>query len=442
MVSKQQLCNSLFHKMSRATMAALTMAVTFALAVVLTPSAQAQTLTVLHNFTGGGDGANPQTGLTIDAAGNLYGTTWAGGGSKCGNWGTCGGVAGCGTVFKLKHSGSGWVLNTLYGFTGSSDGACPWTKPALAKDGTLYGTTWAGGGNCSQPVYGCGTVFQLRPSPAAPKTALAPWSETVIHAFTGTPDGQNPEGDLTFDPSGNIYGTTFGGGNQGYGCAGCGAVYKLTLSGGGWTETVLYSPPGDGTEGAFPVGGVVFDKSSNLYGVFSEGDQSGTHWGTVYELSPSGSGWVEQMLYAFTNGDDGSDPSSVIIDSAGNLYGTTAAGAGTVFELTPGNGGWTFTTLYHIFHAGENPEGPLDRLLMDAAGNLYGTTLKDYEYGTVFKLAPSNGGWTYTQLYAFTGGSDGKYPYGGVVMDANGNLYGTTSAGGAYGNGVVWELTP
>jgi len=452
MQSKQQFCNLISRTISRAATAALAIATVFALTIVLTQSAQAQTLTVLHSFTGGGDGSTPRTGLAIDAAGNLYGTTWSGGVSKCE---ACGyGAVGCGTVFKLKHSGSAWVLNTLYGFTAGNDGACPQTRPALAEDGTLYGTTTAGGGNCSQLTVGCGTVFHLKPSPTAPKTALAPWSETLLHTFTGSPDGVFPEGDLTFDPSGNIYGTTFYGGNQGQcGPIGCGTVYELTPSGGGWTETILYAPPGLGPVGITPEGGVVLDKSGNAYGVFSGGGPSGAvcangGCGTVYKLSPFGSGWTPQVLYAFTSyyGTDGSFPDSVILDPAGNLYGTTylSDSGGTVFELAPVNGGWTFTTL-HDFYMGADPDpaGPADRLLRDAAGNLYGTTAGDgHGYGNVFKLTPSSGGWTYTDLYDFTGGSDGWYPEGGVVMDAKGNLYGTTSAGGAYGYGVVWEIAP
>ena len=429
MQSKKQFCNLISRTISRAATAALTIAIMFALTVLLTQSAWAQTLIVLHNFTGGGDGANPDpdAGLTMDAAGNLYGTT----------------AEGNGTVFKLKRSGSSWILNTLYTFQGGSDGQWPRGRMAIAPDGTLYGTTWYGGGS----GYGYGTVFHLKPSPTAPKTALAPWGKTEIHAFTGNPDGEYPEGELTFDPSGSIYGTTYWGGN------GVGTVYELTPSGGGWTETVIYSPPDNGTNGSFPWSGVVFDKSGNLYGVCIEGGPASgicTYGGcgTVYQLSPSGPVWTVRLLYAFTSyyGADGSFPTSVITDPAGNLYGTTSRSdeGGTIFELTPGNGGWTFTTLHDIFVGGNpSPAGPQDRLVMDAAGDLYGTTVQDglSGYGNVFKLAPSSGGWTYTDLYDFTGGSEGGYP-SGVVMDAKGNLYGTTSVGGAYGNGVVFELTP
>jgi uncharacterized repeat protein (TIGR03803 family) len=401
-------------------------AIVLVLTVVLTPSAPAQTFTVLHSFTCYGDGCLPETGLTIDAAGNLYGTTAGGGAHQNG------------TVFRLRKSGSGWVLNPLYSFAGGNDGASPGGRVSLAPDGSLYGTTSEGGGSGCNGA-GCGTVFHLKPSPTAPTSALAPWSETVLYRFSGGSDGARPGGDLTFDKSGNIYGTASVGGNNNYG-----VVYELTPSGGGWTETALYSPQGSGG-GTNPSGGVVFDTSGNLYGVFFS---SGLGWGTVYQLSPAGSGWTEQTIHRFSyTGSDGADPiGGLIIDASGNLYGTTSQGetsVGTVFELNPGSGGWTFNTLWP-FPLQNNSTGPVDKLLMDAAGNLYGTTfgLGVYNLGTVFKLTPSNGGWTYSSLHDFTGGSDGLFPWSSLVFDANGNIYGTTTEGGAGNGGVVFEITP
>jgi uncharacterized repeat protein (TIGR03803 family) len=166
-------------------------AIVLALAVVLAPSALTQTFQVIHNFTGRGDGGAPYTGLTIDAAGNLYGTTSAGGAYQNG------------TVFRLRKAGSGWILSTLYSFAGGNDGAGPGGRVALASDGTLYGTTSEGGGSGCNGA-GCGTVFHLIPSRAAPASALAPWSETVLYRFSGGSDGAGPGGDLTFDQSGNI----------------------------------------------------------------------------------------------------------------------------------------------------------------------------------------------------------------------------------------------
>ncbi len=421
-----QFPNSTIGTSSRAAGAALAMAILFAPALVLTRSAQAQTFKVIHNFANGQDGAQPYAGLTMDAAGNLYGTTF----------GNLGGRYGNGSVFKLKHFGSGWVVNPLYDYTGGDDGAWPWGRVAVAKDGTLYGTTWTGG------AAGVGIVFHLRPSPTAPTSALAPWNETISYFFTGGSDGGAPQGDLTFDQAGNIYGITNYGGD-----AGNGVVYELTPSGGGWKQTVLYSFQGT-DDGANPYGGVVFDEVGNLYSVVNYGGTS--NGGAVYELSPSGLGWTETTLYDFTGGNDGATPfGGLIIDASGNLYGTTAfggmGGGGTVFELTPVNGGgWSFNTIYSFSGTGYPNYGPLDKLAMDAAGNLYGTTYQDgaYQAGSVFMLTPAGGGWTYTSLHDFTGGSDGANPISNLIFDTSGNLYGTASAGGASGYGVVFEITP
>src|SRR5271166_1949839 len=248
-----------------------------------------------------------------------------------------------------------------------------------------------------------------------------------------------------------LYGTTaYGGGGSGCGGNnGCGTVYKLTPSNGGWTESVLYSFQG-GSDGAFPYAGVIFDQAGNLYGTTAYGGGSGcagNGCGTVFQLTSSGSGWVENTLYSFQGGNDGASPfGGLIFDQSGNLYGSTAytssfgVGGGTVFELSPSGSNWIHTVLYS-FSGGA---GPYDTLTIDA-GNLYGTTNRDgaYGYGSVFKLTHSGGGWTYTSLHDFTAGSDGGYVYGGVILDSSGNLYGTTQYGGSGGDtGVVWEITP
>ena len=415
MISSLHLRNSTL--ISRAAATILTILFVLALILLFAQSAQAQTFTLIHNFTGGGDGAQPQTGLTKDAAGNFYGT-------------------GGNTVFKLKRSGSSWVLNTLYTFQGGIYG-----RVAIAPDGTLYGTTMYGG-------TGSGTVFHLVPLPTAPKTAVAPWSETDLYLFTGGSDGKYPESDIIFDQSGNIYGNTYMGGDSQACDDGCGVVYKLSRSGGGWTQSVLYTF--HSSDGLSPWSGVIFDKAGNLYGSALEGGQY--YAGEVYQLSPSGSGWTMHVLYTFTGGADGRHPNGgLIFDPFGNLYGGCELGgipsnAGTVFELTPSNGSWTFSTLYSFPECAypNNYCGGPAGMTMDAAGNLYGATYLDgaYGYGNIFKLTHSGGGWIYTSLHDFTGHADGGYPNSPVVLDASGNLYGTAWVGGSYGEGVIWEITP
>jgi uncharacterized repeat protein (TIGR03803 family) len=264
----------------------------------------------------------------------------------------------------------------------------------------------------------------------------------------GGSDGEAPGyADLIFDPAGNLYGTTSFGGGGGMDCSGtsCGTVYELTPSGGSWTESVLYrfNPQPDGYD---PYSGVIRDSAGNLYGTTFYGGTYGP--GVVYELIPSGSGWTENILYDFQGGSDGGNPvGNLIFDQSGNLYGGNLTGgggsdsAGVVFELTPSNGIWTLTPIYAF--TGTYGGGPAASLVMDAAGSLYGTTYADglYGFGNVFKLTPSGGGWMYTSLYDFTGGSDGANPGSTPVFDANGNLYGTTRSGGAFGKGVAFEIT-
>jgi uncharacterized repeat protein (TIGR03803 family) len=229
---------------------------------------------------------------------------------------------------------------------------------------------------------------------------------------------------------------------------------------GGWTENIIHNFSTTPPDGFSPTSGLIFDQAGNLYGTTVLGGNNGG-CGTVFQFTPSGSGWQENILYAFAGSDGCGGYAGLIFDTSGNLYGTTAAGGsndeGNVFELIASNGNWAFTLLYGF--SGIVGLGPTSSLARDAAGNLYGTT---YQGGTniclvqlngcgnVFRLAPSDGGWTYTDLYDFTGGSDGKYPYGGVIVDASGNLYSTALAGGlgqcnrggTLGCGVVWEITP
>ena len=413
----------------RPAIAGRAIAIVFALAAIVAPSAQAQAFTLLHTFAGP-DGSEPAAGLAMDRAGRLYGTTVYGGSSP-----------GLGTVFQLSRKGSGWVLNRIYNFNGNStnDGGRPFAGLTIGPDGSFYGTTYEGGGGCSLTNRGCGTVYNLKPPASACKSALCPWAETVIYRFVGGSDGAQPGyGNLVFDQAGNIYGTTSSGGVSG------GTVFELTPSNGGWTESVLHSFTG-GSDGAIPWGGLVLDKAGNLYGTTYKGGGgcSNGGCGTVFELTPSGSGWTEKVLYSFQGGSDGGFPyAGLVFDQSGNLYGATlydgSGQGGTVFELTPSNGGWTFNLLYSL----SSFQGPYNSLVFDAVGNLYGTAAQDDGAGLVFELTPGSGGWTYTTLHNFTDGYDGGLPLGSPLVDASGNVYGTALNGGTDSVGTVWEATP
>lgn len=395
--------------------------------LLLSTIAQAQTYSVLHVFSGHGDGGDPETALTLDRAGNLYGTTHFGG-------------AGYGTVFKLSRAGSGWIVRTLYTFQNGSDGAYPLSRLVFGPDGSLYGTASTSGGS------GPGLVYNLRPQPNACSTALCPWQETVIYSFTGGSDGGHPgSGTLTFDSAGNIYGTT---GSGGLTCqfGGCGVVYKLTRSGGSWTESVLYSFTG-GSDGNTPIAGVTFDISGHLYGTTFYGGAN--QQGVVYQLTPSQSGWTETTLHAFGGTGDGyTVVGGVIFDLHGNLYGTTYNGGsgspagGTVYELTPSGGSWNYRVIDNLVGFA----GPSDNLALDQVGNLYGTVGVDsLGLGNVFELTPSGGNWAFSSLHEFLDESNGAEPIGGVVLDGSRNIYGAASVGGGgngSGQGVAFEVTP
>ncbi len=458
--------------------------------------------TILYDFTAGStDGSGLAGGLTFDQAGNLYGTTYYGG------TGACGGTLGCGTVYELSTSLSGWTKTTLHNFMGGLDGSNPVTSPFVDSAGNVYGTTSeldpidppgiftggtvykltpGSGGTWTESVlnftatdgytpdsdmifdsagnlygtsvyggaYGQGAVFEL--SPAKGGT----WTSKLLYSFASTPDGANPYGQLVFDGAGNLYGTTYVGGtsaNCGPVSAGCGTVYRLSPSSNGtWTEQVLYSFQGPLTDAFWPQAGLAIDGDGNLFGTTTGGGTNNT--GTAFELSPNGSGWTESLIHSFIGNGDGLYPrAGMIWDSAGNLYGTTYEGgdadngAGTVFKLSPGSdGAWTESVLYSFGSTQIGGSGPIAGVVFDKLGNLYGTTLwggagAGYGFGVVYRLTlNSSGKWFQTVLHSFgVSTGDGEHPECDLVFDEFGNLYGTTSGGGlGEFEGTVFELSP
>jgi len=416
---------------------------------------EAQTVAVLHTFTGGADGAGPVAGLTPDAAGNLYGTTYYGGSIAGQCW-----EPGCGVVFKMTHRGSGWTETPIYKFQGVPDGTYPAARVILGPDGALYGTTWGGGtGSCFNS--GCGMVFKLQPSSTFCGSVSCPWRETILYSFSSFTDGANPAAEVAFDRAGNLYGTTNSGGS-GPCQDGCGTVFKLTPNGDGtWSKSTAYSFQGGANDGIGPNSALVFDSAGNLYGTTYSGGTydcylGGTGCGTVFELTPSGSGWAETVLHIFTDGTDGGYPTGLVFDREGNLYGAASTGpyvepgefgSGTIFELIPGQSGqWTFTVPYTFPNIGDGAEYP-NAPVLDASGNIYGTGTRGgiFSWGAGYKLTLSNGGWNYATIGSFNfQGASGGLPQGAPVVDAQGNLYGVCE-GGPYPSpdaGTVWEVTP
>jgi uncharacterized repeat protein (TIGR03803 family) len=384
------------------------------------------------------DGTYPAGPLVFDAAGNLYGTA------------VYGGANGDGTVFKLTPGANGTWTPTVFSFNGHN-GAHPGGGLIFDAAGNLYGTTGEGGD------WGYGTVFEITPE------ANGEWEESVLYSFSGETDGGNPNSTLVFDAAGNLYGTTFDGGfTEGVVGGGYGTVFELFPGPKGkWIEKVLKAF--HGPDGANPRAGVVFDSSGNLYGGTMVGghDQDcsgGSGCGVVFKLTPGANGtWTETVLHNFyrTTSDGYYDPGGVILDSAGNLYGITLLGGdnggGVIFRLSPNEKGqWFYKILYSLGDVGGSALS-YGGLLLDAAGNLYGTTgtsdiPPDYYYGNVFQLAPtSQGEWNFTVLQYFDL-LDGANPAASLIFDAAGNLYGTSSFGGIIcdtcgdGQGVVFEV--
>jgi uncharacterized repeat protein (TIGR03803 family) len=435
MLCKVQLRDSVSGH-QRAASSALLSAILLVLPFIATRFVEAQTLDVLYTFTGGRDGANPQAGMIRDASGNLYGVTQSGG------------AFGYGTVFKLDPKGKETVMHSF----AAGDGMFP--EAGLIRDsaGNFYGTTYDGGtpegGGCK---HGCGTVFKLD------KTG----KETVLYAFTGGPDGGNPQAALIQDAGGNLFGTTvYGGDLSCYSPLGCGVVFKVDKAG---KQTVLHTFIG-GSDGESPSGGLLMDKLRDLYGTTIWGGDSscngGLACGEVFKLDSNGQ---ETALYRFTGPPDGESPAGVLVrDKAGNLYGATGSGGilsenscrdyngcGTVFKVDQ-NG--KETVLYR-FTGGSDGRAPFGGIIKDRQGNLYGTTTSGGSTagscrdqggcGVVFKLDTTG---KQTVLHSFTKGKDGAFPRSGLIRDTAGNLYGIAEGGGsgacAGGCGVVFRITP
>jgi len=401
------------------------------------PPPQERAYTVLHTFKEGEGGKHPYGGLVRDEAGNLYGTTIEGGDLACPD-----DMNGCGTVFKLDTNG---VFTTLHAFAGGpADGAGAGSQGSLIRDGSgnLYGATTGGGDrNCIQ---GCGTVFKLDAMGRA----------ILLHRFTGGADGSAPELGVR-DAAGNLYGTTEFGGDLSCpfepGLRGCGTVFKLAPGG---ALATLHVFAGGVDEGSRPQAGPIRDASGNLYGTTSNGGNclfGPSFCGTIFKVDRDG---IFTTLYLFGGFPaDGIGPSSGLIqDASGNLYGTTIGGGaqfgGTVFQVDSSGR----TTILHSFTSpedegfddpgGQSPNG----VLLDADGNLYGTTSAGgvSRLGVIFRLNLESG--AKTVLHTFSGKADGGQPFGDLVGDGDGNLYGTTFAGGdpscspPYGCGVVFKL--
>jgi uncharacterized repeat protein (TIGR03803 family) len=416
------------------------------LAVVLTTSVfslltatdtwATDTETVLYTLGSGVSGRSARTALIQDSAGNLYGTTPEGGiaGAPCNS--------SCGVVFELSPaSGGGWTYTNLYSFTGASDGSSPFSALVFDVAGNLYGTTLQGGRVNSNCLLGCGTVYELSPASGGG------WTFSTIYSFQGGRDGATPLAALIFDSAGKLYGTAIMGGLYG-----SGIVFRLSHSAGGtWNKSVLYSFKG-GDDGAGPLG-IVSDASGNLFGVAPAG--GATFEGTVYELSPStsGNGWKFRLVHTFkgaANGDGESPYGTLILGKAGDLYGTTflggdatclsGSGCGTVFALKPTSKGWSESVL-HAFSNGDG-FGPDAELVADGKGDFYGTTTSGggQGWGTIFEESYTSSGWVFVSLYSFQAGNGGTFASSGLIVGADGNLYGTTESGGTYNWGVIYEL--
>jgi uncharacterized repeat protein (TIGR03803 family) len=378
------------------------------------------------------DGIGPQAALISDNAGNLYGTT-AGGGTAAG-----------GTVFKLSpQTGGTWSETILYNFctqTDCTDGYEPQAGLLMDSAGKLYGTAYAGGiVDCPHGTACGGTAFELSP----PSELGQPWTYAVLYTFCSEIsgvvclDGSEPRSQLILDASGNLYGTTVKGGRgHDVDSYGGGVVFELSPGSNGWTETVLYSfcqlgRGGFCTDGANPEAGVTLS-SGSLFGTTESGGLGAN--GLVYELSPGSNGWTEEVLYTSYNG---SSYAPVTFSAAGNLFSTTLFHG---FQLNIKH--QNVRSISFTEATGTNSEGGV---LVDVQRNaLFGTAVADGAngVGTVWEVNPAR---QLVPLYNFcslANCADGSTPRSSLIEDQSGNLYGTTQQGGAYGYGVVFEVTP
>ncbi len=379
----------------------------------------------VYEFPGGKRGQNPQGGVISDSAGNLYGTTYYGG------------IYGWGTVYELERTKNGWKERVLYSFAGVADGTNPVGNLLIDTAGNLYGTTEYGGTGtgCQQGSYGCGgTAFELVQSDRV-------WKHIILYSFcasSGCSDGSDPSG-LTFDGAGNLYGTTVYGGQ---GCdSGCGTVYALSRSGDLWAETVLHEFSSNTGDGFFAAPGVTLDRTGNIYGSTYGGGEFNR--GIVFKLKANKRGWNEVILYSFTgNGLDLGSNGSLIFDSAGNLIGTADGGFGTIFELSHVRQRWKEKILFAF--GGSNGAMPNPGLVADQAGDFYGSCLQGGKNnaGVVFKLKPGKES-KLTILYSFPGQSADGFPNPGLIFGPGGGLYGTTpsDSSGQY-DGTVFDVSP
>ena len=369
------------------------------------------------------EGEYADTDLETDGAGNIYGTT------------VLGGDFGSGTVFKLRHTPTGWVHKVLYSFTSGVDGGEPYKGVTLDREGNLYGTAVTGGsGSCEG---GCGVVYKLTNSGGT-------WTQTVIHAFTGGEDGSGPGARVTLDRDGNVYGMAPTGGKYGFG-----TIYRTHQEhNGDWRFKVIHAFTG-GADGATGSAGRMVFRRGDLYGAATAGGTYGS--GVVFKLTPTGRGkWDFRTIYSFRGQPDGSFPyGALLFDSLGNIYGTTyyggANGIGTVYQLSPRDAisEWNESVLYS-FQEGTDGNSPISNLVADTIGNLYGTTSEGgLGSGVIFKLSPSGSGqWTETVVHSFQGPPDGAFSYNGMVVDRFGNFYGATVHGGDNDDGAVYKFTP
>ena len=335
---------------------------------------------------------------------------------------------------------------TIYSFLGFPDGSGPNGGLVADSTGNLYGTTLVGGAG----KY-LGTVFELSP----PSNAGGAWVETILYSFKGGAfDGARPYGTLTFDSSGNLYGTTQAGGPNSFG-----TVFELSppaTTGASWTEKVIWMFSASGLEGDWPFGTLVFDKGGNLYGTtYSGGSDPTCDCGTVFVLHPpqalSGA-WSEEVVHSFgLLPSDGFRPGRGLVLRGNSIYGTTEVGGstnhGVVFRLNHSLGKWTEEVLYNFDESWSATGG----LIIDAAGNLYGMTLyggdQSCQCGTVYEVSPPalpGGTWHGTILYRFQGRADGAFPFGRLWRNKVGDLFGTTAQGGVkkLKSGVVFRLKP